>query len=61
MNSISIDVEPLSKEELDSIKGGGIYMITECNPCTGITMRYFWNSETGECWNVIGNEDCPCC
>ena len=58
-NLLSMNVQALSDKELRNISGGDWYMITEYDPCTGHTMRYYWNDETGECRNFLGGEGGP--
>lgn len=52
-------MENLSFNEMREISGGGIYRIVDTD-CDGNQQVYFWDSETGECWTVIGTPKQPC-
>lgn len=52
-------MENLSIADLQIINGGGLYRIWDYD-CDGNLHPYLWDSETGQCYEIIGREKSDC-
>ena len=50
----------LYKNLTKSIIGGDRIKVREYNECTCKWEYYIMDTETGKCWDLLGNEDSPC-